>query len=630
MASIDEFISYAQGKVFNNQGNVMNINYVQTSYPYGGQCVSLAQGFMKYFGCEVKARGNAVDWWRNFNSNGLSAYFTKSGSPINGALCITNADPTFGHIGVYYNGKMLQQNYAGSPYARLLPITGTVWGYLIPKFSISSNYSDSQLINEHAYATLKYDVQKRRDTPNGMAVETLKTGRKLEYTQKWVGNGHRYISWVEHQADGASYRYFVAVNGNEAGTEPWADFTAIEEQKPAESITLTQEDGIATFTVDAVRARYDSPTGTVCRTYNSGDTIRYYWKWVGNGHRYVVGKDGDKKVFVAVSATEDRSEMWATFAAPEEDKKEETKPTDKKDETTTKPDDKKEDTKEDTTPVKPDYNKLAKGFGVDISEHNGANFDVSKYDFVIIRACYGENTDKLFETYVKKCEDAKIPYGVYCYDYALDDSQAKAEAEYILNLIKGKNIQLGVWFDMEDADHYKQKKGVLTKERCTSSCKIFCDILKAKGYYTGVYTSTSWLGTFVDTEYPLWIANWGTNDGTIQSDQSNVGVMHQYSANPIDKDIIFHDVDFYKSNPVEDKEPEKPVEPEKPTEPEQPSEPEKPSEPEPTPDPEPSEPEKPAEPETPEEDTKKSLADAIVNLVKAIIDAIVNLFKKKK
>lgn len=330
MATIDEFIAYAQGKVFNSQGNVMNINYVQTSYPYGGQCVSLAQGFMKYFGCEVRARGNAIDWWRNFNSNGLSAYFTKSGNPVNGALCITNGDPTFGHIGVYYNGRMLQQNYAGSPYARLLPIIGTVYGYLIPIFSVSSNYNDSQLMNEHAYATLKYDIQKRRDTPTGMAVETLKTGRKLEYTQKWVGNGHRYISWVEHQADGASYRYFVAVNGNEAGTEPWADFSPIEESKPETKpadLKLTQEDGIATFTVDAVRARYDSPTGTVCKTYNTGDSIRYYWKYVGNGHRYIVYKDGSRKVFVAVSATEDRSQMWATFTAPEEEKKEEGKPT---------------------------------------------------------------------------------------------------------------------------------------------------------------------------------------------------------------------------------------------------------------------------------------------------------------
>lgn len=324
IATIDEFIAYAQGKVFNSQGNVMNINYVQTSYPYGGQCVSLAQGFMKYFGCEVRARGNAIDWWRNFNSNGLSAYFTKSGNPVNGALCITNGDPTFGHIGVYYNGRMLQQNYAGSPYARLLPIIGTVYGYLIPKFSVSSNYNDSQLINEHAYATLKYDIQKRRDAPTGMAVETLKAGRKLEYTQKWVGNGHRYISWVEHQADGASYRYFVAVNGNEAGTESWADFSPIEDKKPETTkpadLKLTQEDGIATFTVDAVRARYDSPTGDVVRTYNTGDSVRYYWKYVGNGHRYVVYKEGDRKVFVAVFATEDKSQPWAKFSVPDDSK----------------------------------------------------------------------------------------------------------------------------------------------------------------------------------------------------------------------------------------------------------------------------------------------------------------------
>lgn len=532
MATIDEFISYAQGKVFNNQGNVMNINYVQSVAPYGGQCVSLAQGYMKYFGCPVKARGNAIDWWRNFNSNGLSTYFTKSSTPSNGALIITNADPTYGHIGVYYNGQMLQQNYAGNPHARLLGIAGTPWGYLVPNFL--SNYSDSKLVNEHAYATLKVDVKKRRDTPTGMAVETLKAGRKLEYTQKWVGNGHRYISWVEHQADGASYRYFVAVNGNEAGTEPWATFSPIEEAKPAESITLTQEDGIAKFTVDGVRARYDSPTGTVCKTYNAGDTIRYYWKYVGNGHRYVVGKDGDKKVFVAVSATEDRSQMWATFSAPQEETK-------------------KDDTNTSTEPTKPsettktDYTKNVKGYGIDLSSHN-KGVDVSKYDFVIIRACYGEYTDELFESYVKACEDANVPYGVYCYDYALDDDQAKAEAEYILNLINGKNIQLGVWFDMEDADGYKKKNGVLTKERCTNSCKIFCDILKEHGYYTGVYTSTSWIGTFVDTTYPLWIANWGANDGNINSDQSSVGVMHQYTSNPLDLDVIYHEIDFYKSD----------------------------------------------------------------------------------
>lgn len=320
MATIDTFINYAKGKTFDNTGAVNMVSSVQTSAPFAGQCVSLIQGYMRYFGCEVRARGNAIDWWNNFNSNGLSKYFTKVTSmPKDGDVVITNGDPNFGHIGIMYHGLMLQQNYFYNPRAQLLGVTGSVYGYLRPNFL--SSYKASELINEHAYATIKYAIQKRRDTPDGMVVETLQPGKKLEYTQKWVGNGHRYISWVEHQADGASYRYFVAVNGNEAGTEPWADFSPIEESKPETKpadLKLTQEDGVATFTVDAVRARYDSPTGDVVRTFNAGDSVRYYWKYVGNGHRYIIYKEGDRKVFVAVFATEDKSQPWAKFSAPDE------------------------------------------------------------------------------------------------------------------------------------------------------------------------------------------------------------------------------------------------------------------------------------------------------------------------
>lgn len=319
MATIDTFVNYAKGKTFDNTGAVNMVSSVQTVAPFAGQCVSLIQGYMRYFGCEVRARGNAIDWWNNFNSNGLSKYFTKASTPKDGDVVITNGDPQFGHIGIMYHGLMLQQNYFYNPRAQLLGVTGSVYGYLRPNFL--SSYKDSELINEHAYATIKYAIQKRRDTPDGMVVETLQPGKKLEYTQKWVGNGHRYISWVEHQADGASYRYFVAVNGNEAGTEPWADFSPIEESKPETKpadLKLTQEDGVATFTVDAVRARYDSPTGDVVRTFNAGDSVRYYWKYVGNGHRYIIYKEGDRKVFVAVYATEDKSQPWAKFSAPDE------------------------------------------------------------------------------------------------------------------------------------------------------------------------------------------------------------------------------------------------------------------------------------------------------------------------
>lgn len=316
---------------------------------YSAQCWD---GTMKYMidlgykAIHCTTSGYAKDIWNNRKTNGILNYCNEVTVMQPGDIAVFKEVAgwtPYSHIAIFDHdagggyGWFLGQNQGGVNGAFnlcKLPYSATFDTAFRPKCFVNQvqngDYSESKLIDEHAYATLKYDVQKRRDTPTGMAVETLKTGRKLEYTQKWVGNGHRYISWVEHQADGASYRYFVAVNGNEAGTEPWADFSPIEESKPETKpadLKLTQEDGIATFTVDAVRARYDSPTGIVCKTYNTGDTIRYYWKWVGNGHRYVVGKDGDKKVFVAVSATEDRNQMWATFTAPEEEKKEEGKPT---------------------------------------------------------------------------------------------------------------------------------------------------------------------------------------------------------------------------------------------------------------------------------------------------------------
>lgn len=309
---------------------------------YGAQCWD---GGMKYLidlgykAIHCTTSGYVKDIWNNRKTNGILNYCNEVTVMQPGDIAVFREVAgwtPYSHIAIFDHdagdgyGWFLGQNQGGVNGAFnlcKLPYSATFGTAFRPKCFVNQvqngDYSESKLIDEHAYATIKYAIQKRRDTPDGMVVETLQVGKKLEYTQKWVGNGHRYISWVEHQADGASYRYFVAVNGNEAGTEPWADFSPIEESKPETKpadLKLTQEDGVATFTVDTVRARYDSPTGDVARTYNTGDSVRYYWKYVGNGHRYVVYKEGDRKVFVAISATEDRSQMWAKFSAPDESK----------------------------------------------------------------------------------------------------------------------------------------------------------------------------------------------------------------------------------------------------------------------------------------------------------------------
>ncbi len=395
-------------------------------------------------------------------------------------------------------------------------------------------FNAANLVAEHAVATLTVDsVAIREGSPTGNVLKRVGKGFQFEYYYKVVANGHRWVVSKDKTQ-------FMAVSNSEIQNKDlWATFSAIEDDsKPSDTISLTQEDGVATFTVDGIRARYDSPTGNVCKTYNTGDSIRYYWKFVGNGHRYVVYKDGDRKVFAAVSATEDRSQMWATFAALETDKKEQSKP---------------------SKPTTTDYTKNVKGYGIDLSEHNGLDIDLLQYDFVILRSNWWITEDKKFEYFANKCEELNIPYGVYCYDYCGDEATALEQARYTHELIKDRNIRLGVWMDMEDSSTksgdtgWKEQNGLLTKEHCSMVCKVFCDYFKSQGYYTGVYTSRSWIGSYVETHsYPLWIAAWNQDNGNVNSDHSDIAVIHQYTSNPFDKDVIYHDIDFFKSDPKND------------------------------------------------------------------------------
>lgn len=67
-----------------------------------------------------------------------------------------------------------------------------------------------------------------------------------------------------------------------------------------------------------------------------------------------------------------------------------------------------------------------------------------------------------------ECERLGIPYGVYLYSYALDYYDAASETAHALRLLKGRSPELGVWFDMEDADGYKARNGldVYPKANC--------------------------------------------------------------------------------------------------------------------------------------------------------------------
>lgn len=177
-------------------------------------------------------------------------------------------------------------------------------------------------------------------------------------------------------------------------------------------------------------------------------------------------------------------------------------------------------------------------YGLDLSVHNGTlDFNAIKNagnTFVILRAGYGSSTkDKNFDDYYNKAKAAGLKVGAYWYSYALNTAGAKAEAKKFLEVVKGKTFEYPVYIDMEDADQYKKKHGMPSNTTLCGICETFCEIVENAGYYVGVYASESWFNgklKNMSKAYDRWVANWGTNNGTLQSDKSATYRLHQFTS----------------------------------------------------------------------------------------------------
>lgn len=166
--------------------------------------------------------------------------------------------------------------------------------------------------------------------------------------------------------------------------------------------------------------------------------------------------------------------------------------------------------------------------GIDISSHQG-NIDIrtlsskTTLDFVIIRVGYGTKgtIDKKFERNIKQCIEARMPYGLYWYSYALNEEDAEKEAKAFLKIIepytKERMPEYGCWFDMEDADGYKKSNGMPSDKTLRKICYKWCEMVEDAGYYAGIYASEYWLRHQLAGEslsrFDKWVAQWPTFNG---------------------------------------------------------------------------------------------------------------------
>lgn len=152
--------------------------------------------------------------------------------------------------------------------------------------------------------------------------------------------------------------------------------------------------------------------------------------------------------------------------------------------------------------------------GIDVSVHNG-NIDWGKVkadgiEFAILRAGFGrleKQKDEKFEQNYAGAKAAGIPIGAYWYSYAMDEDEARLEADVFLKVIKGKQFEMPVYFDLEE-----KKQFDLGKEKVSAIMRAFLEKVEKAGYFTGLYGSASSLTTHtaddIKKHYTIWLAHW--------------------------------------------------------------------------------------------------------------------------
>lgn len=163
---------------------------------------------------------------------------------------------------------------------------------------------------------------------------------------------------------------------------------------------------------------------------------------------------------------------------------------------------------------------MAKSNGIDVSKWQG-NIDWSAVkksgvQFAIIRAGYGRELsqkDEFFEKNYDGCKRNGIPCGAYWYSYATSADEAKKEAKVCLEIIKGKQFEYPIYFDIEEKKQFE-----LGKEACTEIAKAFLEEVESAGYWVGLYMSKSFLEKYISAavreRYAIWVAHYGVEKTT--------------------------------------------------------------------------------------------------------------------
>lgn len=160
--------------------------------------------------------------------------------------------------------------------------------------------------------------------------------------------------------------------------------------------------------------------------------------------------------------------------------------------------------------------------GIDVSAHqmeiDWQRVRASGVEFAIIRAGYrgyGAGTlqeDEYFRANLAGAKEAGLDVGVYFFSQAISAQEAVEEAEYVLSLLDGAELELPVFFDWEEVGDDGSRTAGIESYLVGDCAFAFCRRIEQAGYTGGVYFNQRYGYTIMQLEllqpYSFWLAEY--------------------------------------------------------------------------------------------------------------------------
>lgn len=161
-------------------------------------------------------------------------------------------------------------------------------------------------------------------------------------------------------------------------------------------------------------------------------------------------------------------------------------------------------------------------FGIDVSYYQ-KKIDWEKVaadgvEFAIIRLGYrgwsdgALYVDTCFVENIKGAQAAGIDVGVYFFSQAVNEMEAKEEAEYVLSKLKGYDLQMPVAYDVESTDDEDGRMDNISTLQRSKNAAVFCKVIEDAGYDAMIYCNMYYEAYMLDLEmlsgFPIWYADY--------------------------------------------------------------------------------------------------------------------------